>query len=73
MIGAVGFFVMAAVGMASGVPPFTCAWRAILGAAVLFALTLVAGRYVLSVLVDAWLRDGRDSNPVKDQSRGHGN
>jgi hypothetical protein len=73
LISVVGFLVLAGVGMVSGVPPFTCAWRALLGAGALFILAQVAGRYILSVLVDAWLRDGGTSNPVKDQSRGHGN
>jgi hypothetical protein len=73
LIGVIGFLGLAGIGMASGVPSFTCAWRALLGAVVLFGLTLTAGRYILSMLVDVWIRDGGASSPVKDQSRGHGN
>jgi hypothetical protein len=73
LFGAIGFLGLAAIGLASGVPTFTCAWRALLGAVVLFVLTLTAGRYLLAVLVDAWFRDGRRSNSVKDPTRGHEN
>jgi hypothetical protein len=52
---AVGFFALAIIGMAHGVSPFTCALRALAGAAVIFVLVLVVGRVMLNVIVDGML------------------
>ncbi len=73
LVAIIGFLALAAVGMVSGVPPFTCAVRAVIGAVVLFALTMMGGRFVLSVLVDAFLRPGRPLHNEKDHSRERGN
>lgn len=50
---AIGFFVLAIVGSFSGVPPFVCGLRALAGAGVLYVLTTLAGRAVLTIIVDA--------------------
>ncbi len=47
---------LAAVGLASGVPPFACTLRALVGAGVAYGLVTLAGRVVVRVLVDL-LRD----------------
>lgn len=73
LIAVIGFLALAIVGMASGVPPFTCALRALGGAAVLFVLAMGVGRLVLSVLVDAVMSRGRLLHNEKDQPREHGN
>jgi len=43
---------MAAIGLASGVPPWIASVRALVGAAVAYALVLIAGRVAVRVLVD---------------------
>ena len=49
-----GFFVLAGVAMARSVPVFDCAVRGLIGAAVLFVVAQVAGKAVVSVVVDAF-------------------
>jgi hypothetical protein len=73
LIAVIGFLALAIVGMASGVPPFTCALRALGGAAVLFVLAMVVGRFILSVLVDAVMSRGRPLRNERDQPREHRN
>jgi hypothetical protein len=55
MAATAGFFALAIVGTAMGVPPFLCAVRAVIGAVALFAIVMVAGRLVLTVVVDAFV------------------
>jgi len=43
---------MAGIGLASGVPPWVASLRALVGAAVAYALVLIAGRVAVRVLVD---------------------
>jgi len=54
-----GFFVLAAVGRFCQVPLFVCTLRALAGAAVLYVMTMVAGKALLGIFVDTVLR-GRD-------------
>jgi hypothetical protein len=54
-----GFFVLAAVGRFCGVPLFVCTLRALAGAAVLYLMTMIAGKALLGIFVDTVLR-GRD-------------
>jgi hypothetical protein len=56
IIAVAGFFVLAAVGHFCGVPPFVCGLRALGGAAVLYLMTMIAGKAVLGILVDTILR-----------------
>jgi hypothetical protein len=55
IIATIGFFGLALVGMATGVPPFVCAARAVAGAVVLFVIVMVGGRLALTVIVDAFV------------------
>ena len=55
---AVGFFVLAIVGSFSGVPPFVCGLRALAGAGVLYVLMILAGRAVLTIIVDTIVKAG---------------
>ena len=50
------FFAMAIVGWLSEQSIFTCAMRALVGAAVLFVVVLLAGRIALRIMVDAVLK-----------------
>ena len=47
-----GFLGLAGVGLASGVPPFDCALRALAGAAGLYVLARIVGRIVLQIMID---------------------
>jgi len=55
IIATIGFFVLAGVGTATGVPPFVCAMRAVVGAVALFAVVMVGGRLALTIVVDAFM------------------
>jgi len=68
-IASMGFFVLAAVGAASGVEPFDCAWRALVGAAVLFVVAALGGRLVVGVIASAVAGALARSSNVKDTSR----
>jgi len=72
-IATAGFFVMAIVGMAYGVPPLVCATRALGGAAVLFVLASLAGRLAVSLVVQAFLEHVARRPKGKDDSRERGN
>lgn len=56
LVAVMGAFAMAIVGWFSEQSTFTCAWRALVGAAVLFVVVSVAGRIALSIMVDAVLK-----------------
>jgi uncharacterized membrane protein len=49
----VAFFGMALIGAVSGATPFTCALRALAGAAIMYVFMRVAGRVVVAILVEA--------------------
>jgi len=48
-----GFLVLAAVSLASGVPPYDAALRALGGAAGLYLVVSIGGKAALSIMVDA--------------------
>lgn len=52
-IAVAAFFIMAIVGWLSGVEPFTCGLRALVGAVVLYVLAKMGGRIVLRMMADA--------------------
>jgi hypothetical protein len=54
-IATIGFFVLAIVGMATGVPPLVCGVRAVVGAVALFVIVMVGGRLALTVVADAFV------------------
>lgn len=72
-VAVMGFFTLAIVGSVSGVEPYTCALRALAGAAILFVLVRVTGRMAAGFLVDAMLDRVARLNQVKDRTREHGN
>jgi len=55
-VAVLGFFVLAGVGWFSGVAPFLCGIRALIGAAVLYVLARIAGRVLVHIMADAMLR-----------------
>jgi hypothetical protein len=72
-VAAAGFFALAAVGAASGVPPFVCAWRALLGAAALYVVATVAGRVVVETIAQDLTRRTPHPPNLKDTARERGN
>ncbi len=54
---AFALFAMAAVGVASDVPAESCAIRAIIGAIVMYLVARFAGKCVMRVIADAYVRD----------------
>ena len=66
-IAVAGFFVLAAVGHVSGVPPFVSGLRALAGAAVLFVMIQIAGKAVLGIFVDAVLRSREAEEPARER------
>ena len=52
-IAVAGFFVLAFVGWASGLPPEQCALKASLGAVVMFVLARIAGAVIVDLMVAA--------------------
>ncbi|MBM4019094.1 MAG: hypothetical protein FJ288_12325 [Planctomycetes bacterium] len=73
MIAVLGFFVLAAAGAAAGAAPFDCAWRALAGALVLFAVVQVAGRVLVAALASSLTGRAPRAPNVKGASRERGN
>jgi hypothetical protein len=67
-IAVLGFFVLAGVGWLCEVPVFVCATRAAIGAAVLFVMTMVAGKTLLNIMVDAMIRGRSRQGEMKETS-----
>ena len=67
IIAVVGFFVLAAVGHVSGVPPLACGLRALAGAAVLFVMVQIAAKAVLGIFVDVVLRSREAKEPARER------
>jgi hypothetical protein len=63
----IAFFAMAIIGAASGTPLFTCALRAIAGAAITYLLMRVAGRIIVAVLVEAIVGSPPSTSEEKDR------
>ncbi len=53
----IGFFGLALVGWASGVPPFTCAARAAAGGAVLYVASSFACRVAVKIAADVIMNE----------------
>lgn len=68
-IAVAAFFALAGVGMASGVPPFVCGLRALAGAGVAYALTIVAGRVLVHVLAGLLARRPPPMPPAEEPDR----
>jgi len=60
---------LAAIGLASGVPPLTCSLRALAGALVAYALTTLAGRMTIRALVSAICRGPNPSHRREEHLR----
>lgn len=67
-IAILGFFVLAGVGQLSGVGPLTCAARAAVGAAALYAIVTVAMKLALAIFVNAIMSQHQPPQARKDQS-----
>ena len=67
--GVVAFFLLAAVGLASGVPPFVCSLRALVGAGVTYGLVTIAGLVAVCVLVDLLRSRPHPTHAPKEPSR----
>ncbi len=65
---AFAFIVLAVVGTVSGVPPFVCGMRALVGAGVVYVLVTVAWRVAISILVGI-IRNSQSREPqAKDKA-----
>jgi len=62
--------VLAFVGWASGLSPFSCAVKALAGAAALFVLATVACRIVLNVVTDAIIRSIQEKHEMRRKPDG---
>ncbi len=65
LIAITGFFVLAGVGCASGVPPFVCAMRSLVGAVILFVSARIAGG-----IVQGWVLDPLAQKKKRFKSKG---
>ena len=52
-IAILSFLALAAIALSCEVPVFHCAWRALVGAVVIYVVVSTGGRIVLSIMVDA--------------------
>ena len=57
---------LALVGSACGVDPLVCGLRAVAGAAVLYVMTRLAGRIVLGIAADAFVRSRLNKEANRD-------
>ncbi|MBL7139322.1 MAG: hypothetical protein ISS74_00270 [Planctomycetes bacterium] len=57
---------LAAIGTASGVPPFVCSLRALAGAFVAYVLTTIAGRMAIRILVSV-IRSGPNPSHRREE------
>ncbi len=65
LIAVIGFFILAGVGCANGVPPFVCGMRALAGAVILFVSARIAGS-----IVQGWVLDPLEQKKRANKSRG---
>ena len=65
LIAIIGFFVLAGVGSASGVPSFVCAMRALVGAVILFVSARIVGG-----IVQGWVLDPLAQKKKRFKSKG---
>jgi hypothetical protein len=65
----VALLVLAAIGLASGVPPFVVSLRALVGAAVTYVLVTIAGRVLVRILVDLMRTRPRPGNSSEEHLR----
>lgn len=66
---ATAFFLMAIIGSLCGQAPGVCGLRAIVGAGVVFVLTVLVGRVVFGILADIVVRGGRPNSEHRDDSQ----
>jgi hypothetical protein len=71
IVATIGFFALAIVGMAAGVPSFVCALRAAAGAVALFVIVVVGGRLALTVVVDAFVSRVSQVQNTRNESDEH--
>ncbi len=62
----VTFFVMAVIGMFSGLTPATCCWRAFSGAVVFYIIVTIAGKSVLSIIISS-IVDSKMNKGIEDE------
>jgi hypothetical protein len=67
-VAATGFFVLAAVGLLSGVPVWACSVRSVVGAFVLYVALRLAGWLAVSILASAAVKGVSRVAPTRSQS-----
>ncbi len=61
------FFVMAAVGIFSGLTPATCCWRAFSGAILFYIAVTITARSVLSIVISSMIESKMNKEIEDDQ------
>lgn len=61
------FFVMAVVGILSGLTPATCCWRAFSGAVLFYIAVTIAGKSVLSIVIGSMIKSKMKKELGDDQ------
>lgn len=69
----ISFFSLAIVGSLCGVPPFTCAIRAVVGAVVVFILAKTVVRVFVNIMVDTIVRNSSPNDKAGDYNGESGN
>jgi hypothetical protein len=67
MIAVMVFFIMGLVGWCCSNDPAVCAWRALIGAMVMYAAVRIAGAVLTSVIINAAVQDELKKNSAGDK------
>ena len=63
----VTFFVMAVIGMFSGLTPATCCWRAFSGAVLSYIAITIASKSVLSIIINSMVKSKMNQETEDNQ------
>ena len=67
ILAALAFFVMAAIGIFSGLTPATCCWRAFSGAVLFYIAVTITARSVLSIIIGSMIESKMNKELGDDQ------
>jgi len=66
------FFVLAGVGCLYDVPPLLCGLRALVGAVAAYVATIVVGKLIVNIMVDAMVRKPPENRELTHVNRERG-
>ena len=61
------FFVMAGIGILSGLTPATCCWRAFSGAVLFYIAVTIAGKSIISIIISSMVDSKTIGNGEDEQ------